>query len=205
MTLEDLYIKLSSNEDYEKFSPLFNVYILTYEGWISNPNNEKLLETIYRILTDINNGEPELLKMLCDGDFNELTLPESIAEPEWIALKREALMKDPPDLGELNKVINLSQTELINIIRMKQELKYPKLKDQAKNFMAAVTEFTNSGFQLVTKEQYAARRKICEGCVYFDPEGFVGVGRCKKCGCSSYKLNMASSRCPMGLWNSLVD
>ncbi len=205
MTIEDLYIKIKGDEEIFKYSSLFELYVLTYEGWLSNPNNERLLETIYRILTDLHNKEPELLKKLCDGDFNELTLPKAITEPEWIAEKREALMKDPPDIGELNKAMHLSQAELIDIIRMKQELKYPKFKEQAKNFMNAVTEFTSSGFQLVSDEQYASRKKICDGCVYFDPKGFAGVGRCKKCGCSSYKLNMASSSCPMGLWNSLVE
>lgn len=203
MTIEDLYLKIKKSKELSKLSPLFNIYVITYEAWLSSPNNEKYLETIYKILTDLDKCCHEKLKELCDGDFNELTLPTDIAEPEWIVAKKEIVSKTPVDLKEITRLMNLTQKEALELIAQQQEKNYPSLKKQAANFLSSMKDFAMSGFKTVTDEQYKTRRAICEGCQFFDRDGFGGTGRCKKCGCSSLKLNIAASRCPFGLWDSI--
>ena len=44
------------------------------------------------------------------------------------------------------------------------------------------------------------RRLICNGCPQWDASGFLGVGKCKVCGCSGFKLNIRASICPLLKW-----
>lgn len=100
-------------------------------------------------------------------------------------------------------VSTATQTQATDNDSNKTEL--PSLVTQAGTLADSLFRFAGSGFKTVTKEQLEERKRICEGCEFFDPAGFGGVGRCRKCGCSSYKLNMAISACPIGLWKSIQD
>lgn len=74
------------------------------------------------------------------------------------------------------------------------------LLELAKNFTASVAEWVKSGAPLVSEEQFKRRVAECRACEFFDAEAFGGKGRCMKCGCSSYKLFLATSKCPIGKW-----
>jgi hypothetical protein len=58
-----------------------------------------------------------------------------------------------------------------------------------------------NGFKLVDEATLASRLGICKACELWDAAGFVGTGKCQKCGCSTQaKLRMDTSRCPEGKW-----
>ena len=54
----------------------------------------------------------------------------------------------------------------------------------------------------VPDEILAVRQSICEACEYWQPDGNLGLGKCshKRCGCTKFKLQLATERCPDGLW-----
>jgi ribosomal protein L40E len=68
------------------------------------------------------------------------------------------------------------------------------------NFIGAMVDSAKSGFKRTTAEQHEARKQICQGCEMWDPTGFWGAGKCKKCGCSGAKLWLATSKCPLNKW-----
>ena len=74
------------------------------------------------------------------------------------------------------------------------------LLDMAKNFAGEVATWVKEGVPTVSEDEFKKRADICSGCEFFDPEAFGGRGRCKQCGCSSWKLFLATSKCPVDKW-----
>jgi hypothetical protein len=70
----------------------------------------------------------------------------------------------------------------------------------ASNFTESVAEWVKQGAPVVTEEQFKKRADLCNGCEFFDKEAFAGKGRCLKCGCSTFKLFLATSSCPINKW-----
>ena len=79
------------------------------------------------------------------------------------------------------------------------------LFEMAKNFAASVAEWVDRGAPVVTEEQFQQRVETCHTCEFFDAEAFGGKGRCQKCGCSSYKLFLATAKCPIDKWGRTID
>jgi hypothetical protein len=183
MNVDDLYNAVLNNPDLKKISPLFNVFMVTYESFIASVNNQEL----------------EALENI----FNKITSTYSEKITEIISFK--SAEKNSVDLGNWVK----EKHDLLNAAAKKHSndanevISPPPLKEQAVNFISSMKDFAASGFKTVTTEQYEERKKICLDCKFFDPNGFAGLGRCRKCGCSSYKLNVAASYCPIGLWGSI--
>ena len=78
------------------------------------------------------------------------------------------------------------------------------LLDMASNFASSVAQWAKAGAPVVTEEQFKQRADICNRCEFFDPAAFGGRGRCTKCGCSTYKLILAPSKCPIEKWERVV-
>jgi len=78
------------------------------------------------------------------------------------------------------------------------------LLDMASNFASSVAQWAKAGAPVVTEEQFKQRADICNRCEFFDPAAFGGRGRCTKCGCSTYKLFLATSKCPIEKWDQVV-
>ena len=58
-----------------------------------------------------------------------------------------------------------------------------------------------TGRQLFLNENlYRERKDICDRCEWWDAGGYGGVGKCRKCGCSRFKLYLATERCPIDKW-----
>jgi hypothetical protein len=77
----------------------------------------------------------------------------------------------------------------------------PSLLEKAKSLAQATGSWAKGGFQVADEATLASRMAICKGCEFWDQSGFVGTGRCQKCGCSTQaKLRMATSKCPEGKW-----
>ena len=71
------------------------------------------------------------------------------------------------------------------------------------NFAGSVAEWAKAGAPLVTEEQFKERAEICQKCEFFDAQAFGHRGKCTKCGCSTYKLFLSTSRCPIDKWLAL--
>ena len=69
-----------------------------------------------------------------------------------------------------------------------------------KHFTKATIRFAKSGFKIADTETLAIRKAICDKCEFWDSTAFFGRGKCRKCGCSSAKLRLASEKCPIGKW-----
>ena len=79
----------------------------------------------------------------------------------------------------------------------------PNLSTQAKSLLKAGTNWAKKGFVVVSEKQLKLRMSQCRACEFWDPNGFMKSGRCKKCGCSTQaKLRLATERCPIGKWEA---
>lgn len=76
----------------------------------------------------------------------------------------------------------------------------PTLLEMASNFKEATGEWARSGFPIVEEKEYDRRHKVCSGCDQWDSNAFGGVGRCHACGCTGFKLYLATSVCPLKKW-----
>lgn len=76
----------------------------------------------------------------------------------------------------------------------------PTLLSMAASLTEAVVDsarLAKAGHKVrASDETVAQRRAICEGCEHWNPKGYMGLGKCNLCGCSSGKLYLAASQCP---------
>jgi len=75
----------------------------------------------------------------------------------------------------------------------------------AKNLTNSLLAWQKAGRPVVTSDQWNTRISICRGCVHWQELGTTNIARCKKCGCSSGKLLLATSKCPLNppKWGSV--
>tara|TARA_B100002019_G_C21237313_1_gene583475 strand:- start:551 stop:901 length:351 start_codon:yes stop_codon:yes gene_type:complete len=78
--------------------------------------------------------------------------------------------------------------------------------DLANNLSKALVEWQRAGRPVVTSEQWNKRLSICRGCEYWQEIKQTKVARCLKCGCSSGKLLLSTSKCPLNppKWGSEI-
>ena len=74
------------------------------------------------------------------------------------------------------------------------------LLDVAKNFTREIAQWVRKGVPVVPQEVFEQRVKECTSCEFFNAEAFGGRGKCNKCGCSSFKLFLATTKCPIDKW-----
>jgi len=75
--------------------------------------------------------------------------------------------------------------------------KEPTLAEMTANFTKAMGNWVAAGFKVVEREVFEKRHAICKSCEFWLPDARLGTGKCRKCGCSIYKLWMATSKCPL--------
>lgn len=76
----------------------------------------------------------------------------------------------------------------------------PTLAELAANFSSAMARWAKAGFKTVEREEFDRRTKICMGCDLWEPNAYLGLGRCRKCGCAGGKRWLATEKCPIGKW-----
>lgn len=75
------------------------------------------------------------------------------------------------------------------------------LSQMAASLASESARWARNGFPLAGQEVLSIRLACCEACEFWEPRGFGGSGRCRKCGCSTQaKLRMATAKCPVGKW-----
>lgn len=70
-------------------------------------------------------------------------------------------------------------------------------KKLAKNLSQSLVAWNKAGRPIVNTVQWDYRISICRQCEFWQEVGKTQVARCKKCGCSSGKLLLATSSCPL--------
>lgn len=78
-----------------------------------------------------------------------------------------------------------------------QDNKPPGIFNLAKNLSNSLIQWNRAGRPVVNNEQWNKRLNICRQCQYWEEIGNSQIARCKKCGCSSGKLLLATSKCPL--------
>ena len=83
----------------------------------------------------------------------------------------------------------------------------PSIMDMAGGLAVALGKWATNGFPVVSEAEYAQRRAICEPCKdtesgmpNFNPTGYAGMGKCRVCGCTGYKLILKTEKCPLAKW-----
>ena len=76
--------------------------------------------------------------------------------------------------------------------------------DLTNNLTKALVEWQRAGRPVVTSEQWNKRLTICRGCEHWSEIKKTQIAKCKKCGCSSGKLLLSTSKCPLNppKWNT---
>lgn len=77
------------------------------------------------------------------------------------------------------------------------ELKPDDLGTVAKNFIGAMRTWQQNGRPIVSKKVWNARLATCRSCEWWSEIANTQIARCKKCGCTSAKLLLGTSRCPL--------
>lgn len=71
------------------------------------------------------------------------------------------------------------------------------IKSVAGNFITSMVAWQKAGRPVVTKKDWDFRLKTCRSCNWWQEIAKTKIARCKRCGCSSAKLLLATSRCPL--------
>lgn len=79
----------------------------------------------------------------------------------------------------------------------------PGVLRQVSTLSVALMDWAKVGFKLASPIELDARIAICQKCEQWEPKGWAGLGKCKKCGCSGVKLKLASEKCPLGKWYAI--
>tara|TARA_E500000331_G_C17228046_1_gene701290 strand:- start:562 stop:906 length:345 start_codon:yes stop_codon:yes gene_type:complete len=92
-----------------------------------------------------------------------------------------------------------------NANKTNQDNKPTGFLDLANNLTRALVDWQRAGRPVVTSEQWNHRLSICRGCEYWREFKETKIAKCTKCGCSSGKLLLATSKCPLSppKWSSV--
>ena len=86
-----------------------------------------------------------------------------------------------------------------------EKLEPADLGTVASNFISAMKSWQSAGRPVVNKKVWNERLSICRSCDWWQEIAQTKIARCKKCGCSSAKLLLGTSKCPLNppKWNSV--
>jgi hypothetical protein len=79
------------------------------------------------------------------------------------------------------------------------------IKSVAGNFLSSLITWQNAGRPVVSKSVWDYRLSTCRSCKWWQEIAKTKIARCKKCGCSSAKLLLGTSKCPLNppKWNKI--
>jgi hypothetical protein len=76
----------------------------------------------------------------------------------------------------------------------------PSIGEMFGNLIESTSVWILGGMKKTPMEEVSHRLEICKTCEFYDPNGFIGTGKCMKCGCSAAKIYMETALCPIGKW-----
>ena len=77
------------------------------------------------------------------------------------------------------------------------KLEYDDIKSVAGNFIQSLKKWQSAGRPIVSKTIWNNQIKICRNCEWWQEISHTKIARCRKCGCSSAKLLLGTSKCPL--------
>ncbi|MEO0510540.1 MAG: hypothetical protein AAF065_11850 [Verrucomicrobiota bacterium] len=76
-----------------------------------------------------------------------------------------------------------------------------KCSNAAKAVARQVTAAAKGDGLKVSSQESSRRLKICQLCKYWNESGNIGLGECRKCGCTRIKQRLATEGCPINKWH----
>lgn len=118
---------------------------------------------------------------------------------------------------QLKQIINISKSNEIsndsNIILQKKQtlvtnnipnISPPPISTQIKSLTKETINWVKNGMPVVSDKTYKNRLNICMHCEFWEKhENGPFDGRCLKCGCTSLKLKLSTTSCPIHKWSSV--
>lgn len=118
--------------------------------------------------------------------------------------KQDALKKTQSMLSQ-SKNTNSNKSETNNKPQAPKKETSSEYKDLPPNLKHSLDVWTKSRRPVVSASQWSKRLSICRGCQFWMENTKTKVAKCMKCGCSSGKLLLATSNCPLNppKWTSV--
>jgi hypothetical protein len=80
----------------------------------------------------------------------------------------------------------------------------PPITSQLKNLAEDSIKWIKNGMHIVSDKSYKDRLNVCLNCEFWEKHTSGPFdGRCLKCGCTSLKLKLNTTHCPVGKWGPL--
>jgi hypothetical protein len=117
-----------------------------------------------------------------------------------------ALMVHPVDWDHFQQwAINLHASDPALLEEKKDTVQSPTAVELAGNFAGAMAKWTAAGFPTLTQAQYDERKAVCDACPQWDATAYLGLGKCKACGCTRFKRWLFTEKCKLDLWPALTS
>lgn len=188
---------------YEPRRPIsLNLPTVEYLYRISyNPNNPQELLISGKLKTGelfswICNTTAKYLQEICNG--NEVAYKMAISKGKYYYARRNDCFEDRTIIEAENlqkRVLNFEKNVVITL-----GVQSPSNLKMLQNFTRASFRWVKSGFKIADEETFGRRKSICDSCQYWNAKARMGMGKCLKCGCSSFKLKLETEKCPIGKW-----
>ena len=121
--------------------------------------------------------------------------------------KAQAVVNKKPEQSEQNSESANVKSEPKQVSKEHYEIEAEKLgfNDLPKNLANSLVAWRKSNRPVVTGHQWNERLRVCRGCSHWMENKSTNMAKCMKCGCSSGKLLLASSNCPLSppKWKSV--
>ena len=156
----------------------------------SNNNTDNVVKTEY--------AKPDEFK----DHVNQLL---SSSKTDAINKAKKALQSSEVDKPQSIKSDNKVNNNDTNKEHYEIEAEKLGFTDLPKNLANSLVAWRKSNRPVVTGHQWTERLGICRGCSHWMENKSTNTAKCMKCGCSSGKLLLASSNCPLSppKWKSV--
>jgi hypothetical protein len=154
------------------------------------------------------NPIPEILKNYSSSDIQLLVEKSNKINNTTLTGNEKRSIEIPKPI---ENTTNIHKNEVVFHENIPESVKknpppLPSIMTQAKNFKNAMVDWAKGGFGTVSQNTFKGRIDICKQCEFWQSFGDT-VGRCRKCGCSSVKMALSTSRCPLNppKWGSVPN
>lgn len=79
----------------------------------------------------------------------------------------------------------------------------PSLPEMLSNLARDTTQWVSAGLPVTDKTIALRRYEACQQCDHWHAGARLGLGKCDLCGCTKFKIHMATTTCRLGKWNNL--
>lgn len=175
----------------------------------ATPLDEVVDEQVDKTINEINHNVDSGVEMKDEkpDEFKD-HVQQLLASNKNDALnKAQAIVNKKPEQSEQNSDSAKVKSEPKQVSKEHYEIEAEKLgfNDLPKNLANSLVAWRKSNRPVVTGHQWNERLRVCRGCSHWIENKSTNMAKCMKCGCSSGKLLLASSNCPLSppKWKSV--